>query len=74
MIKAYKRKMPKNLLSSGPVLQVLNSKMIDEIQGPVSTLANASNMLEGIYWIILHEAGFVADLFDVRQLLECNQD
>ena len=33
-------------------------------------------MLEGIYGIIklLHEAGFVAEMFDVRELLECDQD
>ena len=71
MAKAYELKMIKNLLSSDPVLQVLKPKLIDEIQGPVSTTAIASNMLEGIYGImqLLHEAGFVADIFDVRKLL-----
>ena len=51
-------------------------KLIDEIQGPVSTPASASNMLGVIYGImqLLNEDGFVADMFDVRKLLECDQD
>ena len=50
--------MLKKLLSSDPVLQVLNPKLIDEIQGPVSNPASALNMLGGIYGImqLLHEA------------------
>ena len=61
--------MLKDLLSSDPVLQVLILKLIDEIQGPVSTPASASYMLEGIYGImqLLHEAEFVAEMFDVTQ-------
>ena len=68
--------MLKDLLSSDPVLQVLILKLIDEIQGPVSTPASASYMLEGIYGImqLLHEAEFVAEMFDVTKLLECDQD
>ena len=33
-------------------------------------------MLEANYGImqLLHEAGFVAEMFDVRTLLECDQD
>ena len=55
---------------------MLKPKLIDEIQGPVSTPASASNMMEGIYGImqLLHEAGFVEEMVDVRKLLECIQD
>ena len=75
MAKEYERKMLKNLLSSEPVLQVLKPKLIDEIQHPVSTTASASIMLEGIYGImqLLDEAGFVAEMFDVRKLLAFDQ-
>ena len=64
--------MLKNLLSSDPVLHVLNPKLIDEIQGTVSTPASASNMLKGMYGImqLFHEAGFVADIFDVIKMLK----
>ena len=75
LTKEYERKMLKNLLSSDPVRQVLKPKLIDEIQGPVSTPSSASNMLESIRIMqLLHEAGFVAEMFDVRTLLECDQD
>ena len=55
---------------------MLKSKLIDEIQGPVSTPASASNMLEEIYGImqLLNEAELVAEMFDVRKLLDCDQD
>ena len=55
---------------------MLKPELIDEIEGPVLTPASASNMLDGIYGIIqlLHEAEFVVDMFDVRKLLECDQD
>ena len=71
----YEWKMLKKLLSSDPVLQVLKPKLIDEIQGPVSNPASALNMLEGIYGImqLLHGAGFVAEMFDVRERLERDQ-
>ena len=54
---------------------MLKPKLIDEIQCTVSTPASASNMIEGIFGTmqLLHEAGFVADMFDVRKLLECDQ-
>ena len=76
LVRSYERKMLKDLLSSDPVLQVLKPKLIDEIQGPVSTPASSSNMLERIYVImqLLHEAGFVAEMFDVRKRLESDQD
>ena len=76
LAKAYERKMLKDLLSIDPVLQVLKPKLVDDIQGTISTPPSASNMLKGIYGImqILHEAGFVAEIFDVRKLLECEKD
>ena len=75
LAKAYERKMLKDLLSSDLVLQVLKPKLIEEVQGQVSTPTSASNMLEGIYGImqLLHEAGFVAEVIDVRRFLECYQ-
>ena len=50
--------------------------MIDEIQGPASAPATASNMLKGSYGImrLLHEDGFVAEMIDVRRLLDFEQD
>ena len=68
--------MLKNVLLSDSVLQLMKIKLIDEIQGPVSTPASASNMLEGIYGImrLLHEAGFVAEMIDVRKLKDFDQD
>ena len=76
LAKVYERKMLNNLLSNDPVFQVLKPKLIDVIQGPVSTPASESSMLEGIYGLmqLLHEAGFVADIFDVKKMLECDQD
>ena len=72
----YEWKMLKKLLSSDPVLRVLKPELIDEIQGPASTPASASSMLEGIYGImrLLHEAGFVAEMIDVKRLLDFDQD
>ena len=74
--KIYEWKMINNLISSDPVLRVLKPELIDEIQGPASTPASASNMLEGIYGImrLLHEAGFVAEMIDVKRLLDFDQD
>ena len=63
-----------NLLLSDPVLQVLNPKIIDEIQGPNSRRFSASNVVERIYRImqLLYDAGFVKEMFDVRKLLKCD--
>ena len=68
--------MLKSLLSSYQFFEVLKPKLVDEIQGPVSTPPSEFNMLEGIYGImqLLHEAGFVAGMFDVRKLVKCDQD
>ena len=62
LARSNERKMLKDLLSSEQVLQVLKPKLIDEIQGPLSILVSASNMLEGIYGSnqLLHEVEFVA--------------
>ena len=72
----YEWKMLKKLLSSDPVLRVLKPELIHEIQGPVSTPASASNMLEGIYGVmrLFHEAGFVAEMIDIKRLLDFDQD
>ena len=50
--------------------------MIDKIQGPVLIPASASIILDGIYRImqLLREVRFVADMFDVSTLLNCDQD
>uniref|UniRef100_A0AAV1UMI3 CARD domain-containing protein n=1 Tax=Peronospora matthiolae TaxID=2874970 RepID=A0AAV1UMI3_9STRA len=66
----------KNLLSSDPVLRILNPKLIGEIQGPISRPKVATNAVEGISAIIqlLRDAGYVAEAFDAIELLECDQD
>uniref|UniRef100_A0AAV1TNV1 Uncharacterized protein n=1 Tax=Peronospora matthiolae TaxID=2874970 RepID=A0AAV1TNV1_9STRA len=66
----------KKLLSSDPVLRILNPKMIGEIQGPISLPKAATNPLEGINAIIqiLQDAEYVAGAFDASKLLECDQD
>ena len=76
LAKNYERKMLKNLQLSDLVLQGLKLNLIDEMQGPVLTPASASNILERTYGIMqhLHEAGSLAEIFDVRKLLECDQD
>ena len=68
LAKAYELKGLKKLLRNYSVLQVVKPKLIDERQGLVSIAAIASNMLEEICRTIqmLHESGFVADMFDVR--------
>uniref|UniRef100_A0AAV1VBJ4 Uncharacterized protein n=1 Tax=Peronospora matthiolae TaxID=2874970 RepID=A0AAV1VBJ4_9STRA len=72
----YNWKALKNLLSSDPVLQILKPKLIGEIQGPISPPKVTTNPLDGINAIIqlLHDAGYVAGVFDANKLLECDQD
>ena len=65
-----------NLLSSNPVLRILKPNLIGGIQGPIPPPAIASDILEEINGIIrlLHDVGFVAGVFDVNKMLECNQE
>ena len=58
------------------VLQALKPKRLDKIKGPVSIQATKSNMLKGIYGImlLLIEAGFVKEMFDVRKPSDCDHN
>uniref|UniRef100_A0AAV1TQG8 Uncharacterized protein n=1 Tax=Peronospora matthiolae TaxID=2874970 RepID=A0AAV1TQG8_9STRA len=66
----------KNMLSSDPVLRILNPKLIGEIQGPISRPKVATNAVEGIGAIIqlLQDAGYVAKAFYANEQRECDQD
>uniref|UniRef100_A0AAV1TID1 Uncharacterized protein n=1 Tax=Peronospora matthiolae TaxID=2874970 RepID=A0AAV1TID1_9STRA len=66
----------KYLLSSDPVLRILNFKLIGEIQGLISRPKVATNAVEGISAIIQlqQDAGYVAGAFDANELRECDQD
>ena len=66
----------KNLLSSDPVLRILNPKLIGEIQGPISRTKVVTNAVKGISVInqLLQDAGYVAGAFDAHELLKCDQD
>ena len=72
MVKAYEWKKLTKLLSSDTVPKVLNAKLIDEYQGPVSIPAIASNILHETYGIInlLHEYGFVAQMVKVKRPMQ----
>ena len=61
--------MMKSLLISYEVFQVLKLKLIDEIQGPVSTTSSKLNMLGGIYGImqLLYESDLVTEMVNVRK-------
>ena len=58
------------------MLQILKPKLIGEFQGPISPPTVTTNPLDGINEIIqlLHDAGYVAGVFDANKLLECYQD
>uniref|UniRef100_A0AAV1TUP4 Uncharacterized protein n=1 Tax=Peronospora matthiolae TaxID=2874970 RepID=A0AAV1TUP4_9STRA len=66
----------KNLLSSDFLQRILNPKLIEETQGPISRPKVATNAVEGISAIIqlLQDAGYVAGAFDANELLERDQD
>uniref|UniRef100_A0AAV1VEF5 Uncharacterized protein n=1 Tax=Peronospora matthiolae TaxID=2874970 RepID=A0AAV1VEF5_9STRA len=76
MAQGFHWKALKILLSSDPVLRILNPKLIGDIQGPISRSKVATNAVEGISAIIqlLEDAGYVAGEFDTNELLECDQD
>ena len=76
LAQGYHWKALRNLLSSDPVLQILNPKLIGEIQSPISPLTVTTNPLDGINAIIQlpHDAEYVAEVFDANKLLECDQD
>ena len=61
--------MLKSLLSSYQFFEVLKPKLVDEIQGPVSTPPSEFNMLEGIYGImqLLYESDLVTEMVNVRK-------
>ena len=73
--KEYYLKVLQTLLPRNSVLQILKPKLIRKIRGPISAPATASDTLEGINGIIhlLRDAGFFAEVFDAKKLLDCRQ-
>ena len=58
------------------MLRILKPKLVGGIQGPIPPPAVASNLLDEINGIIrlLHDADFVAGVFDANKMLQCDQN